>query len=159
APDAPRLVNLLILNRAAGPSTIPPLVRSVRGARALLAAQLLFGAYIVGVNFHSTGTAWTQYGGGAPKSPLYAIWNVEQMTIDGTMRSPLVTDYDRWRRVILQTTTGMVFQRMDDSFAFYGAKVDMDKKRIAVSKAADKAWSASFAFDRPAQDRLLLDGE
>jgi hypothetical protein len=159
APDASRLMNVLVLNRVAGPSTIPPLVRSRRGARLLLAAQLLLGAYIVGMNFYSGVQAWGRYGGGAPKSPLYGIWNVEQMTIDGTIRSPLVTDYDRWRRVVFQTPTGMSFQRMDDTFAFYGAKIDMDAKRIAVSKPADKAWSAAFTFDRPAPDRLVLDGE
>jgi hypothetical protein len=159
APDASRLMNVLVLNRVAGPSTIPPLVRSRRGARLLLAAQFLLGAYIVGMNFYSGVQAWGRYGGGAPKSPLYGIWNVEQMTIDGTIRSPLVTDYDRWRRVVFQTPTGMSFQRMDDTFAFYGAKIDMDAKRIAVSKPADKAWSAAFTFDRPAPDRLVLDGE
>jgi len=159
APDAARLVNLLILNRPAGPSTIPPLVRSLRGARILLAAQLLFGAYILGMNFYGAIKSWSLYGGGAPKSPLYGIWTVEQMTIDGVVRSPLVTDYDRWRRIIFQTPTGMAFQRMDDTFATYGAKIDVDAKRIAVTKGTDKAWSAAFTFDRSAPDRLTLDGD
>ena len=81
------------------------------------------------------------------------------MAIDGTIRSPLVTDYDRWRRVLFQTPTGMTFQRMDDTFASYGLKIDVNAKRLAVSKAADKSWSATFTFDRPSPERLVLDGE
>ena len=46
-------------------------------------------------------TYWSGDGGpGSPKSPLYGIWNVEQLSVDGVLRSPLLNDYDRrWRRV------------------------------------------------------------
>ena len=101
----------------------------------LLAVQLVFGAYIVGMDFYGARAGLEQYGGGAPKSPLYGIWNVEQMTIDGHDASPLVTDYGRWRRVIFQTPTGMTFQRMDDTFAGYGAKIDIDREDDRADQA------------------------
>jgi hypothetical protein len=90
------------------------------------------------------------------------------MTIDGVMRSPLVTDYDRFRRVIVQSPTAMSFQRMDDTFASFGAKVDVAGKSIVLTRspapgtrpgaAPPPAEAGRLAFDRPAGDRLVLDG-
>ena len=81
------------------------------------------------------------------------------MTIDGIERAPLVTDWGRWRRVVISTPTSMAFHRMDDSFVIYGAKVDTAAKSIDVTSPADKSWKAHFAFQQPAPDVLLLDGE
>jgi hypothetical protein len=53
----------------------------------------------------------------------------------------------------------MAFQHMDDSFERYTAKIDTNTKALAVTKPTDKAWNASFAFQQPAPDRLLLDGK
>jgi hypothetical protein len=56
---------------------------------------------------------------------------------------------------------------MDDSFVggswtesfSYGSVVDVTTKAITLTKGDDKDWKASFSFDRPAWDRLLLDGQ
>lgn len=158
APEAKRLVAVLILNRGTGPSMQPPLVRRP-GARPILAAlQVLFAIYLVGMNSYEARKAWTQYGGGAPRSALYGIWNVDRMSIDGRIRSPLVTDYDRWRRLAFQSPTSMSFHRMDDTVARYGAAIDVSAGTLTLSKANDKAWSATFTFARPAPDRLTLAG-
>jgi hypothetical protein len=159
APDARRLANVLLLNRSAGPSTRGTLGRTPRARRAAVIAQAVFGVYLVGMNLNAARQSWTEYGGGAPKSPLYGIWNVEQMSIDGVIRSPLVTDYDRWRRVLFDRPTAMTFQRMDDTFASFPVRIDEAGKSIALTKPADKNWSARFSFDRPAPDRLILDGQ
>jgi hypothetical protein len=158
APDAARLANVLVFNRTADPSTQPPLVRGRRGRRILLAAQLVFGAYLVFMNLKGATEAWTAYGGGAPKSALYGIWNVDEMSIDGVTRSPLVTDYDRWRRLTFQAPTTMSFWRMDDTFTAYGAAIDLSAKTLALTKTTDKAWKAQFTFQQPAPERLVLDG-
>jgi hypothetical protein len=157
APEARRLLNVLLLGRGAGPSTQLALGRTPRAVRIGLAAQVVFGAWIVAMNLYSAKQAWTQYGGGAPKSPLYGIWNVEQLSIDGVVRSPLVTDYDRWRRVIFDRPTSAAFQRMDDTFAMFGAKVDTSHKSIALTRGATQG--GRFTYEQPAPDRLTLAGE
>jgi hypothetical protein len=48
---------------------------------------------------------------------------------------------------------------MDDFFTGFGAKIDVNAHTLALTKAADKNWRATFAFERPARDQLLLDGE
>lgn len=159
APEAKRLMRVLVLNRTAEPSTQPPLFRGRRALRIALGVQLAFAAYIVGMNLYQANQSWWRFGPGAPKSPLYGIWNVEEMRVDGVVRSALLGDYGRWRRLIFQNPTAMSFQRMDDTFQAYGAKFDEAAKRLTLSSATDKAFGASFAIERPDPTRLILDGE
>ena len=157
APDARRLLNVLLLNRTAQPSTMIPLGRTIRGRRIGLAAQVLFGVYLVAMNLNSAHAAWTQYGGGAPKSPLYGIWNIEQMAIDGQTRSPLTTDHDRFRRVIFDRPTQAAFQRMNDTFELYGAKVDTSAKTVTLTRGT-AASPGTFTYEQPSADVLVLTG-
>jgi uncharacterized membrane protein YphA (DoxX/SURF4 family) len=159
APEFQRLANFFFLSRAAGPSTQPQLFGTGRANRGALAVQIIFGIWLVGMNVHGSWRDWYTYGGARPKSPLYGIWNVEQLSIDGQLRSPLLTDYDRWRRVIFDFPTRITFQRMDDSFAGYGASINVNDKTLALTKDNDKNWKANFTFQRLAQDQLTVDGD
>jgi hypothetical protein len=157
APDGRRLFNVLVLNRPAAPSSEPPLAESPRARRWLLAAQLVFATYIFGIFVQSSVQSWTRYGGGAAKPALYGIWDIEAMWIDGVERAALVTDYDRWRRVVIQTDAFVAFQRMDESFAFYGAKVDDGKKTIALTRGPSMSVD-EVAFERPDAEHIIFAG-
>ncbi len=159
APDLQRLINLFFLNRAAGPSTQPPLFTAPGANRIALAAQLIFGAWLIGMNAYGSYVSWHLYGGGSPKSALYGIWNINQLTIDGQSSSPLVTDSSRWRRVIFDVPARMAFQRMDDSLARYASTINPNDKTLALTKDDDKNWKASFTFQRPTPDQLIVDGD
>lgn len=159
APEVPRLLNVLLLNRPAAPSPQPPLLRSRRHNRIATLCQAVFGAYLVGVNLYSAIQGWYSHGGGAPKSPLYGIWNVTAMSIDGQLRSPLIGDYDRWRRVVFQTPTTMSFQRMDDTLVPYTTAIDLNARSLSLTKASDKSWKALWTFARSATEQLSLDGD
>ena len=72
----------------------------------------------------------------------------------------MFNDYDRrWRRVIFDTPELVIFQRLDDSFAHYGAAIDVDRRQIAVRKIQSRTWRSSFTFDRRGGDVMTLDGE
>jgi hypothetical protein len=157
APEARRLVNVLLLNRPAEPSTLVPLGRTIRARRLAVAAQIVFGAYLVGMNVNSGIERWDRSGGGAPKSPLYGIWTIEQMAIDGETRSPLVTDFDRFRRVIFDRPTQAAFQRMNDTFEFYGAKIDTAAKTVTLTRPNAES-PGTFSYEQPAPDVLVLNG-
>ena len=159
APEAKRLLNVLVLNRTAEPSTQPPIGTTVKARRIWTIAQVVFGVWFVGAAIQGSIEAWSSYGGGAPRSPLYGIWDVAYMSIDGIERSPLVTDYDRWRRIVFDRPTQMSFVRMDDTVRTAGSKIDTGAKSIGLTKPGDQAWAASFSFDRPSPDRLTLNGE
>ena len=102
--------------------------------------------------------AWHTYGGGRPKSALYGIWNVEEMSIDGQPRSPLLTDQARWRRIVFDFPTFASFQRPDDTFTGFGASISDTAKTLTLTKPADKSWKATLTYTRPAPDQLILAG-
>ena len=159
APELPRLVNFFFLNRTAMPSTQTPLFRTQRANRVALTAQILFGLWLVGMNAYGDRQAWYINVGSRSKSPLYGIWEVDQQTIDGQIRSPLLNDYGRWRRVIFDSPGRVVFQRIDDSFARRGVTIDVKHKTMVVTDDGDKNWKANFTFVRAAPDQLTLDGD
>ncbi len=160
APDVRRLCRVLVFRKAADAAPEPPLARSLRTRRILAGAQLVFGAWLFWTGINGSKEGWYQYGGGAPKPPLYGIWQIDRMTIDGVERAPLVTDYDRWRRMLIETMTGVHFQRMDNTFQFVPGKIDAAAKTITFTQGqGDQAKEVGrFTYDQPAADRLITEG-
>ena len=131
------------------------------GARSRWAAvaQIGTGIYLVGMAFYGTWQGWQTRGPAAPKPPLYGIWTIEKMTIDGAERPPLITDEERWRRVVVQNAAGIAFWRMDDTVLQYSSKVDTGARTIALSTApANGSGAGTLAYNQTAADRLVLDG-
>ena len=161
APDSARLADVFLLDRQPRPSLHVPLFRTPRANRRALAVQILFAVYLVGMFSRLALTSWFATGGpGSPKSALYGIWDVDQLSVDGQVRPPLFNDYDRrWRRVVFDAPDMVVFQRPDDSFAHYGASIDVDSHVIALRKGNSRSWNATFTFQRPNAEHLVLDGE
>jgi hypothetical protein len=157
-PDARRMIDFFFTERAAAPSRQFALFRSARANRLAVVLQVAFGLYLIGMGIYSGIDAWSRYGGARPKSALYGIWNVDEMSVDGQLRSPLFTDKDRWRRVIFDFPAFTSFQRPDDTFTGYGSAINEKDHMIGLTKPADKNWKASFTYARPAPDQLLLNG-
>ena len=160
APDARRLANVLVLNRLAEPSSQRDLFATPRANRIARVAQVAFGIYLIGMFTWVATRSYNAPGGpGEPRSPLYGIWNIDEMSVDEESRPAVLNDYDRrWRRIIFDTPSVVVFQRTDDSFAHYEASIDTSSRAIALTKRNGGTWRASFTFDRPSQDRVVLDG-
>src|SRR5678815_530589 len=159
-PDVPRLVDFFWLNRPTGAAKHPELFGTIGSNRRALVAQLIFGLYLIGMYTYINVAYWKVGGGGSPRSPLYGIWNVEELLIDGQVRPPDLNDYDRrWRRVIFDKPGSVTFQRTDDSFARYSASFDPNGTTIALTKGESRNWKAAFTVDRPLPDRLILEGQ
>jgi len=159
APDLQRLANMFFLNRPVSPLTQPLPFATPRANKIALVAQIVFGLWLVGMYGYGSWTGWHSYGGGSPKSALYGIWNVEQLIIDGQVRSPLLTDTSLWRRIIFEIPTRMAFQRMDDTLDRYRASINTNDQTLDLAKDNDKNWKARFDFQRPASDRLIFAGD
>jgi hypothetical protein len=143
----------------------PDLGRLVRvvfadGARTRWAAglQIAFGLYLVTFSFAGARRQFATFGWGAPKTALYGVWVIDEMTIDGTVRPPLVTDLQRWRRVVIDRATTLTFWRMDDTFVGYPAVTDADSHTITLSKPNTKDWSAKFTVDRQTPQHAIFEG-
>jgi hypothetical protein len=159
APDLRRLANFFVFDRPAAGSSRPPLFSTARANRVAMIAQVVIGIYLVGINLYGSVQGWYEYGGGSPKTVLYGIWNVDQLSIDGQVRAPLTTDYGRWHRVVFDVPSRVVFQRMDESNVSYRAAINPGDKTVALTKRGAPDFKANFAFQRLSPDQLILDGE
>ena len=160
APDIRRLTDAFVLNRRAAASADPPLWRTARTNRVALGLQLAFGLYLLVMFANLSLGNWEAFGGGRARSPLYGIWQVEQLSIDGQVRPPVMNAYDyRWRRVIFDAPDVVVVQRTDDSFLHYGATMEEGGRGLTLRKGSSSAWKGELAVERPAPDRLVLSGE
>lgn len=158
APDARRLLRFFFTDRTVAPSRQTSLFGSLRANRIAVILQVVFGLYLIGINIYSGIDAWHQYGEGRPKSLLYGIWNVDQMSVDGQLRPPLLTDQDRWRRIIFDFESFTSFQRLDDTVTGFASTINDKEKTLTLTKGSDKNWKANFTYVRPATDQLELDG-
>jgi uncharacterized membrane protein YphA (DoxX/SURF4 family) len=160
APDARRLIDVFLLNRTAEPSREPELFATTQANRRARLVQVAFGIYLIGMFTSVAVRSYDAEGGpGAPRSALYGIWNIEEMSVDDETRPALLNDYDRrWRRAIFDTVNVVVFQRTDDSFAHYEAAIDPSRRAITLTKRNGGNWRAAFTFERPSSDRLILEG-
>jgi hypothetical protein len=103
---------------------------------------------------------WSTQGDGRPRSPVYGIWEVTELRLNGTAVAPADADYDRrWRRVIFDTPDVVAIQRTDDSVAHYGASVDADGSRVRLSKGRSRTWRSDFEIQREGTSGLRLVGE
>ena len=87
------------------------------------------------------------------KPPLFGIWEVEEFTLDGEVRPPLLTDPVRWRRLIIGYSEQFAFvQRMNDERRGFAMQLDPTAKTLLLN--ADK-----FTYDTPAPNTLRVDGK
>lgn len=157
-PNLERLADFFVLDRSSYPATPVTLpLKSNRAFRIAAIAQIVLWLWIIGNNIYGTWDGWHQYGGGQPKPPLYGIWDIDQMTVDGQAHPLLVTDREGWRRLIFDFSDEVRVQSMDESRKAYGATVDEKKNTLSMTKNDDKNWKANFTFTRSA-DQLTLDG-
>jgi hypothetical protein len=120
------------------------------------AVQVLAGIYLLWTTAHGVMQGIGTFGYMAPKPPLYGIWTVEKMKIDGVERSPLLTDYDRWRRVIVQNAASMQFWRMDDTVMTLGKKLDEATRTITLTRGKDTAGTLTYV--QPSPELMVFDG-
>jgi hypothetical protein len=159
APDARRLGAFLLGRPADPPADLEPFPKSHARAWSQ-AVQLLWGAYLIAVLAYVNFGYWHSLGGGRPRSPLYGIWNVQLLSVDGHAGPATLNDYDRrWKRVIFDVPDIVLFQRTDDSFARYGASIDVSGKRVILTKGNSRTWQSRFSFEQPAENMLTLAGE
>nr|WP_324197589.1 DoxX family protein [Nocardia abscessus] len=163
APQARRLANVLVLERPSEPATQPALFGSRRANRIVAAVQVALGLWVLIGGVYIGWQAWREAGGGAPKPALYGIWTVGDFTRDGHPAPPLITDENRWRRMIFDRP-GATLQQMDGSFVPVVAVVDEAAHTMTLSAAPQSpetppARLGAFTFTQPTPDTLLLTGE
>lgn len=145
APDAQRLFAFLF----AGPQ------------RAAWWKVALRTAMVVGFVWYALNDAQDgrkNFGDLAPRSPLRGIWNVDELTIDGVVQPPLLTNATRWRRMVFDSTRGISIHLVNNERNRFGIELDDAKKSFVLRKRDDPAFTAPFRYTRPDPRTLVVDG-
>lgn len=148
APDARRLLNLFVLNRAVDPASAETVLRRPAFLRAAFVLKLLLLAAVTVSSLYYSHSSLQAM---SVKSPLYGIWEVEEYALDGEAHPPEVPDNVRWRRLIIGRSEQFAFlERMDGKRRGYDLNLD---------PAAGKLFlDTEFAYSTPASETLRLDG-
>jgi uncharacterized membrane protein YphA (DoxX/SURF4 family) len=155
APLYKRVAAIFAPDRAPAPEAT---VERPGGGRRAVAIQIALGVCLLGMYSYIARSWWYSAGAGTAKSPLYGVWNIHRISVDGVTQPAVLNDYDRrWRRVIFDGPHETVFQRTDDSFARYTASIDTGGRKLTLF-LRDGTHRADFAFQQPAGDRLTLEG-
>jgi hypothetical protein len=157
APDARRLINMLVLNRKVEPVEIQPLFQRAWLNRGALVLRTVF---IVGVSvywLHRSYADEKEFGSMASKLPLYGLWEVDSFAVNGQDRPPLLTDRARWRWVVFEYAGEVSIHGMKD-FRDYGLKVEEGRKRLVVTDFKTQEAQSVFTYRQTGRDLLALDG-
>jgi uncharacterized membrane protein YphA (DoxX/SURF4 family) len=90
---------------------------------------------------------------------MRGIWTVDEFAVDGMTRLPMVTDTERWRRVVLDSPYELDIQPMDGPVHRYLIKPDYSKQRIVLAKPDAPTRQYTLAYQNPQPNTMLLDGE
>lgn len=80
------------------------------------------------------------------------------MTVGGVVRAALVSDSTRWRRIIFQTPFDATFQRMNDDFRRFTAKLDTTAHEMTLTTPGQSEPSATLAYRRVDREHLTVNG-
>jgi hypothetical protein len=157
-PDLRRLADFFLLNRAVPPAVDPPLFRRRGLERGVPVFRTLLVLLAAGYSLHQAQESRKQWGDLAPKPKLYGLWEVEEMTVAGQVLPPLLTDTNRWRRVIFEYPGYVTVGGMDDKMQGYSLKPNLATRSFGLSSLKDPAWTADLAFVRSGPDLLAMRG-
>lgn len=157
-PDLRRLVDFFVLDRRVEPAGVRPLFQRKGWHHGSLVLRTVFIAGFAGLSLFGAWQATKTRGSRAPKGPFYGVWNVEELEVDGQVRPPLITDGERWRRVVFDRPKTLAVLLMSDSRESFAMDLDTAGKTMSLSKRDDPAWKATFSYEQPAPGNLRLAG-
>jgi hypothetical protein len=160
-PDLERLARFFVLHRAVE-ARKPELRFSRRWVNyTLIIAQLAFGFFIAGQALYQSYKQRHSVLAGDYAAPaaLHGPWSVDEFTVNGQARPQLITDAALWQKVIFDTRAGLSAQAMDGKLLRFNAKMDLDKRTLALTKRDDAQWKGNLTYSLPANDAMVMDGQ
>jgi uncharacterized membrane protein YphA (DoxX/SURF4 family) len=163
-PDFGRLSRVLVLNRPAEAASLDPPWKASRFRIVAAAAKVV----ILGAILHF---GYTRYRGSGPlykavSSPvaqLAGLWDVEDFKSDGVVLPPLMTDRQRWRRVVFDPASGgmqlIAIGAYDQRLGFWFVAPASTEGKLVLTLDEKDAQSVTFVLVHSQPDRIELQGE
>ena len=156
-PDLGRLANFFILNRKTEPSPEVPLLSDSQLDRWTLYFQYGIGVVALAVCLNQAHTNAVKNATYLPPS-IRGIWSVDEFSVNGAARPPLLTDKERWQRLIFDDPDLLYVQGMDSGIGDYALSFDPARRSFTLTNPTDPTWRAIFSYEDPEPDRIVLDG-
>jgi uncharacterized membrane protein YphA (DoxX/SURF4 family) len=155
--DAPRLLNVFVRQRPADPPRYPELFGTRRSLLVARVAGTALGLWMIGGHFSSELRGFLQYGRGAKQSPLYGIFEVDQVVKNGVVQTPLLTDSTRWRRLSVGPFRATI-RMATDSLVPYRVSPDTVKHTATFLSGPDTTKKVVLSYAFPDTEHLVLRG-
>ncbi len=156
-PDARRLIDFFFLDRKTEPVAVVPLLKDKQLNQWALYLQFGIGVAALVVCLHQAHRDAVKFATHLPPS-IRGIWSVDEFTIGGTAKPALVTDPDRWLRVIFDGPDILYVQGMDSRIGSFPLRIDQARRTFTVTNSLDPEWKGTFSYEDPEPDRIVLDG-
>lgn len=157
APDLRRLASLFVWNRRVPPAEQRPLFASRKGNHAALVFRTVFILYVTGAALHRSHEDKLQYADVAAQQRLYGAWEVEELTVDGTVLPLLVTDETLWRRLVFEWPGAIGIQYAHET-EIRDYELRLDPGPYVFALCCDPEWTAAISFKQIEPDVLALEG-
>ncbi|MGC2109376.1 MAG: hypothetical protein WA655_07650 [Candidatus Korobacteraceae bacterium] len=156
-PDMWRMAELFLFNRKVQLTQPQPLFKDKQGNMGIWLLQLAIGIGAIIVCGNQAYQDQVKNETYVP-APLRGIWTVDQFALDNAPHPPLVTDTQRWRRVILDTDQLATIQAMDDTQERYYFQLDATRRLFTLWELAEPHRHANFSYENSDADRMALTG-
>jgi uncharacterized membrane protein YphA (DoxX/SURF4 family) len=157
-PDTGRLLNFFFLNRTTSPAQLEPIALRTPARRIALLVKLCVVFILVVPLTAREWKSYRQIGAGAPRPPLYGLYEVDELSINGIARPPLLTDTTRWRYVILESASVISIKRMDDSLISYHMRYDEALHKLDLDAPGGAADKSVLNVSKIDAENMALDG-
>jgi hypothetical protein len=158
-PEARRLLNVFVLNRATAPVEHSPLFRKKGLSAGMVALQFGLLIAIGGSDLYQSHQRYAHEGDGAPPPPYFGVYAVDQFIVDGQPRPAAFTDVSRWQRMTFERFNLMAIFPAEGPVVRYKTKFDASGKHLELKKIFPGNWKAEFELEQRSPTLLTLRGE
>ncbi len=159
-PDLRRLANFFLFNRQVEPMEIRPLFQRAGLNRAALILRTVFIAGFSIYMLYGSYKIDVENSDFASKTPFYGIWEVEEYTVNGQVRPPLLTDASRWRWLVFDKPGYLGVHTMrQERPHYYALELVSDRKQLVLTDAKDPKSRSVLSYQQPVPELLSVAGE
>ncbi len=157
-PNFRRLVDFFIFNRRVEPEPSPPPISNPKIRRTVLAFNLLFAGWILGMPLvESYYDTFIDRGRLSP-SPLYGVWQVDELQAEPVDGKPLAPDAFRWKRIIFDLSFFFAIQDRDDGREVFFSEFDLEKRTITFFRRDSPKERYELTFEESDAGELKIAG-
>jgi uncharacterized membrane protein len=158
APDARRLFDVVVLNRATSPQAHVPLFARRWPRAGATASVALFAGFILWSNVSEGLSSLSAARRAVDASTLYGIYDVEDIRRDDAGMTPAVAHPGQWRRVIFDAGGRITIRTASDVVTRFSSKVDAGRHSMTLTDRAVAGHTLVLGFEEPEANRLVLRG-